>query len=469
MLRISANSTPVATTFLLSVSAAVLTLWSPWLSNLDSLRLLAVALVLSLLSLVIVIHAENIHQTYFALGGLVWLVLLLVEVAFVRHQELAVALEEGFSLAAKGEVVVWMVCVSILGMLTLHRPQYLTSLCSPFLRFFALFVLLCVLTSFFSVHRAYSLTWSLKLVVLLFSLAMWIHPVRAVDDLLTILRILLVGLLLVCVAPLVELLVQPSTSLAGGRLGDLFAATGVSSAGGAVFLMASILSLLSGGDRLRYRLAQLLGLILVVLGGGKAAMAATLVSGVIFFLASKNLKGAIRHLAGLGTVAVVVLVFDFPVVRYFRDYLGAGGLSMSVDSRLELWAAGLTRTLDAPILGHGFVTSKFVSLFVEGVWWPAGHLHNSFLDVLYNNGITGLSIIVLLNVLIIWKTVSIMRTGPTRKVRTLGAGLFALYVFLIINGLVTTSFGGRPTSSFMLFLAVGALSHRLSEIKGTLC
>ena len=469
MQRISSNPTPVAITFVLSVSAAFLTLWSPWLSNLDSLRLLAVALVLSLLSLVMVIHAENIHQTYFTLGGLVWLVLLLVEVAFVRHQELGVALEDGFSLAAKGEVVVWIACASILGMLTLHRPQYLTSLSSPFLRFFALFVLLCALTSFFSEHRIYSMTWSLKLVVLLFSLAMWIHPVRTVDNLLTVLGMLLVGLLLVSLAPLVELLMQPSISLAGGRLGDLFAATGVSSGGGAVFLMASILSLLSGQDRLRYRLAQLLGLLLVVLGGGKAAMAATLVAGVIFFLASKNLKGAIRHLGGLGTVAVVVLVFDFPVVRYFRDYLGAGGLSMTVESRLELWGAGLTRTLDAPILGHGFVTSKFVSLLIEGSWWPAGHLHNAFLDVLYNNGVTGLSIIILLNVLIIWKTVSVTRTGPTRTVRTLGAGLFALYVFLFINGLVTASFGGRPTSSFMLFFAVGALSHRLSEIEETSC
>jgi O-antigen ligase len=48
---------------------------------------------------------------------------------------------------------------------------------------------------------------------------------------------------------------------------------------------------------------------------------------------------------------------------------------------------------------------------------------------------------------------------PSRTLYLLTAGIVALYVNLLINGMLTTVFGGRATFLFMSFLAVLALSE----------
>ena len=56
----------------------------------------------------------------------------------------------------------------------------------------------------------------------------------------------------------------------------------------------------------------------------------------------------------------------------------------------------------------------------------------------------------------------------SRTLYLLSAGILALYVNLLINGMLTTVFGGRATFLFMSFLAVLALSEIVSRESLTL-
>ena len=62
----------------------------------------------------------------------------------------------------------------------------------------------------------------------------------------------------------------------------------------------------------------------------------------------------------------------------------------TLTARTELWGLAMPFIRNRPILGYGYASSRFISLQVGGVSWDPGHMHNGFLEALYNNGFLGL-------------------------------------------------------------------------------
>ena len=113
------------------------------------------------------------------------------------------------------------------------------------------------------------------------------------------------------------------------------------------------------------------------------------------------------------------------------------------------------------ILGRGFMSSRFLAYKINVAWMP-GHLHNGFLEVMYNNGLIGLFVIVMMQGWIVRNLVSVMRAvDHDHPLHQLAVGCFAIYLDILINGLVSRTFGSRPDGTFMILFSLVFVSDRL--------
>jgi O-antigen ligase len=178
----------------------------------------------------------------------------------------------------------------------------------------------------------------------------------------------------------------------------------------------------------------------------------------LFFLLQRRIKAGAAWLLLVATAATLVF-FLTPIGSYFQDY-GEHERVDTLTGRTELWELAAPAIKASPILGHGFMSSKFISESVD-LDWDAGQMHNAFLEVLYNNGCIGLLLVLAMNVCIIRNLWRVLRSSHDPQLRTLASGCFALYSFLLLNGFVEPTFGGRPSCVFLVFQALLVLSEGL--------
>jgi O-antigen ligase len=205
-----------------------------------------------------------------------------------------------------------------------------------------------------------------------------------------------------------------------------------------------------------------LGMLVMLVAGGKAGIVAGVFSALLFFVLQKR----IRYALGLLVIFLVVggvLLATTPLAKYFEDYNRSNEAS-TITGRTDLWTTIWPAIQEKPILGHGYVASRFLSLDVNFVGWEPPHTHNSFIESLYNNGIPGLVLVVIMNIIIIRNLLRALKNQADRQAFFLAVGGFSIYVSLLINGMFKVSFGGTPDNSFIMFLALFVLSMKLQEM-----
>ena len=88
----------------------------------------------------------------------------------------------------------------------------------------------------------------------------------------------------------------------------------------------------------------------------------------------------------------------------------------------------------------------------------------AFLEVLYNNGIVGLVLILFMHAAIIKNLLRVVRQpGAPHELYEIAVGFLAVYANLLINSFFNATIGGRPSTLFMIFLALFVLSGNLRE------
>jgi O-antigen ligase len=244
----------------------------------------------------------------------------------------------------------------------------------------------------------------------------------------------------------------------GGRLNEHASPTGLAALAGILLLLAMTLYAV----RRRGWLVgmSIYGVFVMIMSGGKAGIAAGVISAIFFFLLQKKLRYAWGMLMGVLVIGALLLV-STPLAKYFQDYNQSGGAA-TLSGRIGLWEVVWPAVLEKPIFGHGYAASRYLVLDVDLPWDP-GHTHNSFLEPLYNNGIIGFMLIVVMNFIIIRNLRHAVKGHFGRESYFLAVGAFAIYLDMIINGLFVVNFGGLPTSSFMMFLALVVVSTKLAQ------
>jgi O-antigen ligase len=228
--------------------------------------------------------------------------------------------------------------------------------------------------------------------------------------------------------------------------------------------LALTLSSLNDEKKWFYRATGSLGAITIVLGGGKTAIVAGVLAVFVYFIVMGKRHASVAFLVVSILLGGLAYMLRLPIVVSIQNYQDRN-LAGTLSGRTELWSKAMDAISSAPLLGHGYVSSKFFSLAAEDLSWEATNMHNSILEVLYNNGIIGLIPIGLLLLGPMHQLSRAIKRGSTGQTRIICAGLVGLFVFSFVNGWFEPFFGGRPHSKFILFLTVVALSERLGFIE----
>ena len=212
----------------------------------------------------------------------------------------------------------------------------------------------------------------------------------------------------------------------------------------------------SRGDYVWLALAS----VLLVLSGGKAAIVSAIVAGIVYFALQRKFARAGMLMIAIVVIGYFVVMFS-PLSAYLRDYVDTEGAN-NLTGRTEIWALAWPMMMEKPLLGHGFMSAKFIGLRTD-IGFDPTQWHNSLLEIGYTLGAIGLWVYGALHVVTIKNLVRGYQHSLGER-RILCIGCIALYLFILINAMVDSSFcGGTPSPGFMLFLVLLVASESLAN------
>lgn len=350
------------------------------------------------------------------------------------------------------QIAIWILLFSAMVALTLKSPGYLSQLFAGQFKWVSIFLVVALASVPISESPRYSLGWAFKLSLVVLLLRALDSCLDRHEDVIRLFQVLLVGTLVAVIFKFVAPFLEPGSAFNGGRLEVI---AGLSGYGGILLVLVFINFKLTKNPWL-FAVAAF-AVVMMLSAGGKAGILGSVLAVVAFFLFIKRVRYALVATLTLG-VAFFIFIAVTPFGQYLERYSQSGQAS-TLTGRLDLWKAIWPEVLAHPILGHGYLASRFLSADVVGIFPEAGQTHNSLLEPLYNNGVPGLLVIVILNLIIVRNLVGAMKDDSDPKAHFLAAGTLALYVNLFIWGMFTaTPFGGQPNGSFMIFLLIFIIS-----------
>jgi hypothetical protein len=361
-----------------------------------------------------------------------------------------------FGSTAYYEAASWILTFLALAFVTGFRPYYLRRIFTGVNKWAAIFAIVAVLSVPLSPGKLYSLTMAFKLCVIVLTLCAIGEAIENDDGVRKLFSALFAGAFLLTFVGFLMPWLGPGPVFSGTRYGVMIGLSGISG----ILLILCVLFLLVTKNPW-FLVMAVFSLVPMMLAGGKGGIVASFLALVMFFALLKKAAQALVACIGFTVVFLLCVAFT-PFGTFIQSYSESGNAS-SLTGRTELWAAVWPEILHRPIFGHGYRASRFLSTEVEGAFAEAGHVHNSFLEVMYNNGVVGLFPILVMNVIIVYNLGKVIRKPPSMIVRYYAAGAFALYIQLLLWGITAPTFGGTPDMRFMTFFAVLLISVFLKQ------
>jgi O-antigen ligase len=383
----------------------------------------------------------------------IWVFLMVSEAVFSHHQSTASAAQGHIDPSAFFQAVSWILSLFALVLITYSRPAYLGRLFAGPLKWASIFAIVAVISCPLSLKPMYSAALAFKLCVIVLALCAVGEAIENETGIFRLFAGLFVGTLVVMTMELMTPLLNIEHF--NGRLPMI----GLSGTSGVLLLLCLLFFFLK--KKLFFFLLICAGysVAVMMLAGNKGGMVASFVSLMMFFLFLK--RPALAVVASIGFAVALILAIAFtPLGKVLESYTEQGNAS-SLTGRTNLWSAAWPNIKEHPILGKGYRSSRFLSEEVPGAFQEAGNMHNSFLEVTYNNGLAGLIPIVVMNVIIVNNLSRVILRRPTAQMRYYAAAAFALYIQLLVWGLVAVTFGGAPDNRFMTFFAILVISMYL--------
>ena len=444
--------------FLFALTAAGVFLMPAWMLTPDMLPAFGVAiLIVGAICYASACGGDpgDIHRR---LTFLAWWVLLSSEEFFVRLNQTEDTAQGNFAPQAYAEGMVWVLVFFCGVILLLRRPRSLQGLWQGPLKWLPIYATLCIISCAFAIQKAFSVAWAFKLGVVVLLLQLCRSQIQDEKSLKAFLNFTLWGVAFLTIVPPVRALFLTGPIFEDGRLGNSISPTGLSAIAGTLFLTALAFHPVTRSRKTWFLAAA--GAIVMFLAGGKAAIIAGVLSAMLFFLMQKRPVAAAGVAVGVLAIGTVVIAMT-PVSGYLQNY--ASGDAATVTARSGLWSQALPIILNRPLLGYGYASSRFISLQVAGVVWDPGHLHNGFLEALYNNGLLGLLVMLAIHGCILRFVFRILRDKKVNtRIRGLAVGCAAIYFNILLNGMFNASFGGRAGGTFIVLLALLVIGERLT-------
>jgi O-antigen ligase len=443
------------------VTALVLKLLPEWSIYWEGIRTVGVGAFFVSVLFLLSAWAGRYHSRGLLKSALfIWAFLLILEDIFnSTGGDTETALAGQFSVAVYGEVTVWILVFLVLLFLFLRNPHWIRSMFCGQYKWLSAFGLLCAASAIYSPRPMFSIAWSFVLWLVILVLRMCASLVRDAGDILSFVRATLWACCLLIVGQVYIAFAAPSAIFESGRLGQN--ETTLSVVAGLVIILS--FTLRSVSIPVLSIVFSVVAAVVMLLAGGKAGILGSVLSVILYFLLKKKVGSALLSLAAIVVLGFVLLSVVAPLRAYVDSYAEEGQAD-TLTGRTDLWVAAIPVVRQSPILGHGYMASRFVKLQVEGVRWEASHLHNGFLEVLYNNGIVGLLFVLYMHAIIIKNLLRVIRQpGAPRELYEIAVGFLAIYANLLINSFFNATIGGRPGTLFMIFLALFVLGESLRK------
>lgn len=380
----------------------------------------------------------------------IWVFLMVSQAIFSHDQTTASAVHGHVDPSAIFQAFSWLLSLAGIALITWARPAYLARLFAGPMKWASIFAIVAVLSCPISPKPLYSATLAFKLCLIVLTLCAIAEAIEDETGLFRFFSALFLGTFVVVSKAFLAGLVKTEFFM----LSDRLPMVGLSGASGLLLLLCLLFFFLK--KNLLFVSCGMYSLIVMMLAGNKGGMIASFVSLMMFFLLLKRPVQALAAGAGFAFILALCIAFT-PLGQTLQRYSQEGNAG-TLTGRTNLWAEAWPQIRDHPILGNGYRSSRFLSEEVPGVFQEAGNMHNSFLEVLYNNGLAGLIPIIVMNVLIVVNLRAVIIHPPTPYLRYYAAATLALQTQLVIWGLVATTFGGAPDDRFMMFLALLPIS-----------
>jgi O-antigen ligase len=396
---------------------------------------------------------------------ILWWGLLVSQEVFNYHSDVTSVSASDFAPEAFTEVILWVIVSCGVVVTLLKFPHYLRGMFEGDYKWVTWLTLYSIVSCAYAPSVAFSLAWAFKLALVVLVVHLCSQEMSKVAGIRAFLNTVLWALVLLILLPTVRSIFEPDP-LAGSTRGALEfrflheAPTEISALSG--LLLVLCLTLYSA-KRQRFLIAiAAVSFVLMIIAGGKTGIVAGFVSGILFYAMQKRVKAALGFTAVIALGITLALLFT-PLGQYAANYMKLDEIA-SLTGRTEIWASSWPLILNKPIFGHGFYSSRFRTLIYSGESFSAIHLHNSFLETVYNNGLVGLGLLMMVLFVIVrnlWRTI---HAGASKQVRYLAIGCMAAFVNLFINGMFNANFGGRPFAPYMIMIGLVVVSSHLWRI-----
>jgi hypothetical protein len=395
----------------------------------------------------------------------VWWGLLVSEEVFSYRSDIANG--SGFASQAYDQAILWFVALLGLLIIVLKYPQSLRGLFQGDYKWVSWITLVSVLSCAYAPNPAFSLAWAFKLILVVLVVHICSQQISGMDGLRDFLNVTVCGFVVLVLVPTLRSIFEgdPLGEYGSGALEQRFreAPTAISAIAG---LLAILCLMLYSPGRRRWPLwVSAMALILMVAAGGKTGIIAGIFTGILFYGLQKRFK-AVVIFTGVAVVMLALALKFTPLADYMANYsqLEVGS---SFTGRTDLWAFVAPFIFQKPIIGYGFNASRFIAVAHPDTPFASTHMHNSLIEAMYNNGIIGLSLLLMMQFVIVrnlWRT---LRIAASPDLRYLAVGCLAAFVNLFINGMFNATFGGRPDAPYMMLIGLVVISIRLRQLSTT--
>jgi O-antigen ligase len=418
---------------------------------------------------IVLIFALRFSTGRFRPAFVIWWLVMVSECIFFREgigdQPVIAAYKGYFPTAAYGEVVSWVLCFLAVFFCAWSIRGYFKRLFVGDFKWLTLFAGISFISCIYSTRATLGLAWGFKLCLVVLLLLLCSEQIREYRDVSSFLRFTFWAYVIIMLQPVVIAMFRGQMFDEEGRMSTILSPNALSPNAAVVVLMALALFSTRKGEGLRKSAAIMgfIGGVVMILAGSKTGIVAAVFAGFLFFFLRKKLGSAFGYVVLTG-IMIFILALASPLGAYFHSYNEGGGMD-TLSGRTILWGAVMPAIKDRIILGHGYMSSEFLIFQVNQVAWAAPQLHNGFLEALYNGGSIGLLIMLAIAIVIPVRLSQVLRRVPLESpIYRTAAGCIALWAFLIINGLSNSSYGGKPTSIFMLLLCLVIVADKLLEI-----
>jgi O-antigen ligase len=389
------------------------------------------------------------REAFLSSALVIWVFLTVSEAIFSHFQSTASAAKGHVDPGAIYQALSWILSGAVLILITSFRPAYLRRLFVGPLKWASIFAIVVVISCPLSPKPIYSLALAFKLCLVVLAL----HAIgEAIDDEIGIFRFftaLFLATFIVVTKAFIAELIQPDP-FRSGRLPNV----GLSGTCGILLLLCLLLFFLK--KNLIFVMIATYSVIVMILCGTKGGMVASFVSLMMFFILLKRPAQALAVSFAFGLILVLCILFT-PLGKSLEKY-SEGGSATTLTGRTNLWANAWPNIKSHPLFGNGYRSSRFLSEDVPGAFKDAGNMHNSFLEVLYNNGLAGLIPILIIIFLVVANLKTVILQPLTMQQRYYVVAALALETHLVVWGLVAVTFGGQPDDRFMAFFAILVIS-----------